>query len=146
MITRVLHWKEWQAPMSLPCSVTGWGDPGKVWPPLKSWGRSLPQVLTAGNCQSTAFLVAEHQSLSWREIRDRHTTPMLPRRLIPPLPHFWNLKPHNILPTYPNAPSFHPSLPYCHCICFAISWESSTPLFLQPSVNVSAVSWFHCFP
>lgn len=91
---------------------------------------------------STTFLVAEHQS--FLKGGQRHATPMLPHRLIPPLPHFWNLKPHNILSTYPNAPSFHHSLLFCHYICFSISWETSTPLFLQHSVSISALCWFHC--
>lgn len=68
MITTVLHGKEWQAPMSLPCSVTGWSYPGKMAYPQKL--RQILQGLTAGGRQSTAFLVPEHQRFSGREVRD----------------------------------------------------------------------------
>lgn len=68
MITRVLHGKEWQAPMSLQCSVTGWSYPRRMGYHQKL--RQILQVLTAGGHQSTSFLVAEHQYFSGREIRD----------------------------------------------------------------------------
>lgn len=47
--------------------------------------RQIPQVLTAGDCQSTALLEAEHQGFSGRETREIQL--QLPYRLIPPLCH-----------------------------------------------------------
>lgn len=68
VITRVLHGKEWQGPLSLLCSVRGWSYPGKMACPQKL--RQILQELTAGATSQLYYLVAEHHCYSGREIRD----------------------------------------------------------------------------
>ena len=60
VIGRVLHWKDWHAPVSLPCLIIGWGSPEKKEVATQKL-RQTPHVLTA--CGLT-MLVGEHQGLS----------------------------------------------------------------------------------